>query len=194
AADPNRKQPGLPPLLAVEGHGQSLLRVDVKLGEGPLALAPSGEDRAEEIKGIDLRIERFRAQIRTAPQRRDQLEAKIRELEERKRAIASAPPAQAAPGSSWARASFLPLTQQVGADGDAQKLVDAYDRKVAELNLAEAQHQPESCPAPARGEPAYLGAASCVECHETEAAFWTQTKHARAYATLVTVEKQFSLD
>jgi hypothetical protein len=194
ASDPNRKDPGLPPLLAVEGHGQSLLRVDVKLGQGPLALAPSPEDREEEIKGLDARIERFRAQIRTTPQRRDQLEAKIRELEERKRAIASAPAPQPAPGSSWARASFLPLTEQVGSDADAQKLVDAYDRKVAELNLAEAQHQPESCPPPARGERAYVGAASCLQCHETEAAFWAETKHARAYATLVTVEKQFSLD
>jgi hypothetical protein len=194
AADPNRKDPGLPPLLAVEGNGQSLLRVDVTLGAGPLTLTPSTEDRDEEIKGLDARIARFRAQLRTTPERRQQLEAKILELEERKRAIASAPPPQPAPGSSWARASFLPLTEQVGADADAQKLVDAYDRKVAELNLAEAQHQPERCPPAARGERAYVGAASCKDCHETAVAFWTQTKHARAYATLVTVNKQFSLD
>src|SRR5204863_7240603 len=72
AADPNAKDPGLPPLLAVEGHGQSLLRVDVHLGDGPPALLPSPEDREEEIRGLDARIERFRAQIRSAPQRRDQ--------------------------------------------------------------------------------------------------------------------------
>ncbi|TMA16162.1 MAG: hypothetical protein E6J84_09070, partial [Deltaproteobacteria bacterium] len=194
AADPNAKDPGLPPLLAVEGHGQSLLRVDVHLGDGPPALLPSPEDREEEIRGLDARIERFRAQIRSAPQRRDQLEAKIRELEERKRALTAAPAPQPAAGTSWVRASFLPLTGQVGSDKDAQKLVDAYDHQVTELNLAEAQRQPETCPPPAKGERAFLGVTGCVECHEDAVAFWTQTKHARAYATLVAVEKQYSLD
>ena len=194
AADPNAKDPGLPPLLAVEGHGQSLLRVDVHLGDGPPALLPSPEDREEEIRGLDARIERFRAQIRSAPQRRDQLEAKIRELEERKRALTAAPAPQPAAGTSWVRASFLPLTGQVGSDKDAQKLVDAYDHQVTELNLAEAQRQPETCPPPAKGERAFLGVTGCVQCHEDAVAFWTQTKHARAYATLVAVEKQYSLD
>ena len=194
AADPNAKDPALPPLLAVEGHGQSLLRVDVHLGDGPPALLPSPEDREEEIRGLDARIERFRAQIRSAPQRRDQLEAKIRELEERKRALTAAPAPQPGAGTSWVRASFLPLTGQVGSDKDAQKLVDAYDHQVTELNLAEAQRQPETCPPPAKGERAFLGVTGCVQCHEDAVAFWTQTKHARAYATLVAVEKQYSLD
>src|SRR5438067_13432931 len=135
AADPHAKDPALPPLLAVEGHGQSLLRVDVRLGDGPLTLLPSPEDREEEIKGLDARIERFRAQIRSAPQRRDQLEAKIAELEERKRAVAAAPVPQPVAGKSWARASFLPLTQPVGSDADGQKLVGEYDLQVTELNL-----------------------------------------------------------
>ena len=52
----------------------------------------------------------------------------------------------------------------------------------------------ETCPAAAKGELAFVGAAACAKCHEDAAAFWTQTKHARAYRTLVTVEKQFSLD
>jgi hypothetical protein len=194
AADPNRKESGRPPLLAVEGHGQSLLRVDVHLGQGPLSLAPTGEDRQEELRGLDVRIERFRAQAKASPERRAQLEAKISELEERKRAIAAAPVAAPAPGSTWAEATFLPLTQQAGADPDAQKLVDAYDRKVTELNLAEAQRQPETCPPAARGERSFVGAAACVQCHQEAADFWVETKHAHAYETLVKVEKQFSLD
>jgi hypothetical protein len=194
AADPNRKEAGPPPLLAVEGHGQSILRVDLVLGTGPLALAPSPEDREEELKALDARIERFRAQIAASPQRREQLEAKIRELEDRRRALAAAPLPQPAPGASWARATFLPLTQQVGSDSDAQKLVDAYDHKVAEINLAEAQRQPETCPPAAAGELAYVGVGECARCHEDSAEFWAQTKHARAYHTLETVEKKFSLD
>jgi len=194
AADPNAKDSGLPPLLAVEGHGQSLLRLDVHLGSGPVALAPSQEDRDQEVKGLDARIERFRLQLADAPQRREQLEAKIRELEERKRALLSAPPQAPPPGSTWAQATFVPLAKEVGADPDAQKLVDAYDQKVTELNLAEAQRQPESCPPPAPGEPAFAGVAACAKCHPEAAEFWTETKHAGAYDKLVHVNKQFSLD
>jgi hypothetical protein len=194
AADPNAKDPGLPPLLAVEGHGQSLLRLDVRLGEGPLTLAPTAEDRDQELKALDARIVRFRTQIAAAPQRREQLEAKIRELEERKRALAAAPLPQPASGTSWVQATFIPLTKHFGSDADAQKLVDAYDQKVTELNLAEAQRQPESCPPPARGERAFVGVAACARCHEDATAFWTETKHAHAYERLVNVKKQFSLD
>jgi hypothetical protein len=65
---------------------------------------------------------------------------------------------------------------------------------VTELNLAEAQRQPESCPPPAPGEAAFVGAASCAKCHKDAADFWVETKHARAYDTLAQVNKQFSLD
>src|SRR5260370_10923650 len=93
AVDPNRKVPGLPPLLAVEGHGQSLLRVDVRLGQGPVVLAPSPEDKTEEIDAVEARIERFKTQLQLYPERREQLAAKIRELEDRKKAIPAAPAA-----------------------------------------------------------------------------------------------------
>ncbi|TMA29565.1 MAG: hypothetical protein E6J78_02120 [Deltaproteobacteria bacterium] len=194
AVDPDRKDPGPPPLLALEGHMQSLLRVDVHLGKGPLVLAPAAQDRQEELKGLDARIERFRAQIQIYPERRAQLEGKIAELEQRKRALASAPVAAPPSGSSVAVATFLPLTAAAGEDADARKLVDAYDERVTELNLAEAKEQPPACPPPARKEPFYLGVNGCVKCHQEAAQFWEQTRHSHAYATLVNVKKQFSLD
>ena len=209
ATDPNRREAGVPPLLAIEGHGQSFLRVDVHLGQqergaasppaagrsgGPLQLAPSADDRAEELKAFDVRIARFQSQLEQVPQRRVQLEAKIKELQDRKAALIAAPLPAPAAGSSWARATFLPLEDKVGNDAAAQKLVDGYDAKVAEINLAEAKTQPEACPRPARGEAAYAGANACIECHQDETEFWTQTRHAHAYETLVAVKKQFSLD
>ena len=194
ATDPDRKEAGAPPLLAIEGHGQSLLRVDVHLGQGPLSLAPGAADRDEELKALEVRIARFKAQLDQAPQRKAQLEAKIAELQQRKAAVAAAPLAAPAPGSSWAQATFLPLEEKVGNDAAAQKLVEGYDARVAEINLAEAKTQPEACPLPARGEAHYVGANACLECHQDETAFWTQTRHAHAYETLVAVKKQFSLD
>jgi nitrate reductase cytochrome c-type subunit len=193
AVDPDRKDPSLPPLLAVEGHGQSLLRVDVQLGTGPVALAPSGEDRQGEMKALDARIERFRAQIEQYPERKAQLEAKIAELEERKKSLAGPPPPPP-PGTSVATATFLPLTAEAGEDPEAKKLVEAYDEKVTELNLAEAKTQPPACPPPAKGEEAFLGVNACAGCHQAAVEFWKQTRHSHAYATLVTVKKQFSLD
>lgn len=194
ATEPNRKDPGPPALFAIEGNGQSLLRLDVQLGNGPLQLAPSAEDRAQEAKAIDVRIDRFRAQIELYPQRKQQLEAKIKELQDRKQALLAAPVEKPAEGASWAQATFLPLTDKVGSDPEAQKLVDAYDQKVANLNLAEAKTQPESCPAAARGELAYVGVNQCLDCHQSEVEFWQQTRHAHAYETLVAVKKEFSLD
>lgn len=195
ATDPNLKAVGPPPLLAVEGHGQSLLRVDVHLGRGPLVLAPSAADRDEELKALRARIERFRGQLESsAPQRRAQIEAKIRELQERQRSVAQGAPAAPKPGTTWAEVSFVPLTKELGDDEAAQKLVAAYDDKVAELNLAEAKRQPESCPPPARGEPSFVGASKCVACHQDATRFWKETRHSHAYATLEAVKKQFSLD
>jgi hypothetical protein len=194
AVDPDRKDASLPPLLALEGHGQSLLRVDVQLGAGPVALAPSSEDREAELKALDERIDRFRSQIQLNPERKAQLEAKIAELEQRRKALASAPPQAPPKGASVAVATFLPLTAKAGDDPEAKKLVDAYDEKVTELNLAEAKTQPPACPAPAKGEQFFVGVNGCVECHQAAAEFWKQTRHADAYATLVAVKKQFSLD
>jgi hypothetical protein len=194
AADPNRKDAGPPALFAVEGHGQSLLRVDVHLGNGPLRFAPSEADRGEELKAIDQRIDRFKSQIELYPQRKAQLEAKIAELQGRKAALAAAPLEKPPPGSSWAEAAFLPLEEKVGSDKEAQKLVDAYDEQIARINLEEAKTQPASCPPAARGEAFHVGAAACVECHKDATEFWTETRHAHAYETLVAVKKQFSLD
>ncbi|HUJ25303.1 MAG TPA: multiheme c-type cytochrome [Myxococcales bacterium] len=194
AVDGNLKEAGPPPLLAIEGHMQSLLRVEVHPGTGPLQLLPSAADRDAEVHGLQVRIERFRAQIELYPQRKAQLEQKIAELEGRQKGLGAEAPARPPPGAAWADAAFVPVTQEVGTVAAAQKLVDAYDEKVSEMNLAEAKTQPEACPAAARGELSYVGANKCAECHEAEAQFWQQTKHAEAWQTLVTVRKQLSLD
>ncbi len=193
ASDPNRKDASTPPVLAPEGHGQSLLRVDLQLGTGPVFLAHGSEDKTAELQALDERIARFRQQAQDNPARRPALVAKIDELEKRKAAVQSA--VESAPaGATIATAVFIPLDSKVTEDPEAKQLVDAYDARVAQLNLAEAKTQPAACPAARKGEASFVGAHRCVECHTTQAAFWEKTSHARAYATLVTVNKQFSLD
>lgn len=194
ATDTDRRDTGSPPLLAVEGHGQSVLRVDVKLGKGPLILTPSPDDKNADLQILDARIARFKSQIEVHPERKQQLEAKIEELTQRRRELANAPVEQPPAGTAFAQASFVPMAEKIPSDPDAQRLVDAYDRKVADLNLKEAKQQPESCPASGSREPAYVGVGSCAQCHASEAEFWAQTRHGHAYQTLVDAKKQFSLD
>ncbi|HEX4383600.1 MAG TPA: multiheme c-type cytochrome, partial [Myxococcales bacterium] len=194
ASDLNRRDVSGPPLLAVEGHGQSLLRVDVHLGEGPLKLAPSREDAQDDLKILHARIARFKSQLEGHPERKAQLSSKIDELTQRRQELANAPLPAPAAGSTWAQVSYVPMGEKLASDPDGQKLVDTYDQAIADINLKEAKLQPESCPPAAAKEAAYVGAGSCASCHDSEAAFWAQTRHAHAYETLVAVKKQFSLD
>jgi len=203
ATDPNRADPGPPVLLSVEGHGQSLLRVDLQLPAGAptgVFLAQGEAGKQAELKELDDRIARLRQQARAAPEDMRLLYAdKIREVEQRRAQLASVQ--QAAPaGSLVITPTFIPLGPDVGDEPDVGALVAAYDEQVAEMNLRLAKQQPETCPPPRRGEPAFTGISSagkvkgCAECHESQSQFWANTGHSHAYDTLVSARKQFSLD
>jgi len=203
ATDPNRADPGPPALLSVEGHGQSLLRVDLQLPAGAptgVFLAQGEAGKQAELKELDDRIARLRQQARAAPEDMRPLYAdKVRELEQRRAQLASVQ--QAAPaGSLVITPTFIPLGPDIGDEPDVRALVAAYDEQVTEMNLRLAKQQPETCPPPQRGEPAFTGISStgkvkgCAECHESESQFWAKTGHSHAYETLVSVRKQFSLD
>src|SRR5882762_3028692 len=69
ATDPNRADPGPPALLAVEGHGHSLLKVDLQFPVGTqssLFLAQGEAGKQAELKDLDARIARLREQARAA--------------------------------------------------------------------------------------------------------------------------------
>ena len=204
ATEPDRADPGPPPLLAVEGHGQSLLRIDLEVPQGTptgVYLAQGTAGKQAELKELDDRIARMREQARTAPDEMRRLYAdKVRELEQRRAQAASAKES-APPGALVVTATFIALGPGAGEDPAARDLVAAYDDQVTQMNLRLAQQQPESCPAPKRGEAAFTGISSpearvksCAECHDTAAAFWAKTGHSHAYETLVAARKQFSLD
>jgi Cytochrome c554 and c-prime len=203
ATDPNRSDPGPPVLLSVEGQGQSLLRVDLQLPEGTpsgVFLARGEAGKQAELKELDDRVARLEQQARSAPEEMRPLYAqKVRELEQRRKQVASAQETAPA-GSLVITATFIPLGPGIGEEPDARALVAAYDEHVAEMNLRLAKEQPESCPPPRRGEPAFTGISAagkvkgCAECHETAAQFWVKTGHSHAHETLVAARKQFSLD
>ena len=73
-------------------------------------------------------------------------------------------------------------------------LLKAYDKDVGFLNLAYAKEHGHDCPAPEKGQAAYVGNARCKDCHEEAFPIWEKSKHAHGYATLVEKEKQYHLD
>jgi hypothetical protein len=75
-----------------------------------------------------------------------------------------------------------------------QAVVKAYDRDVGQMNLAWAKEHGEDCPAPKKGEAAFVGTASCKECHAEAFPTWEQSKHSHAWATLEEKGKQFHLN
>jgi len=101
----------------------------VHLGDGPLLLAPTAEDRDQELKGLDARIERFAC---SSPPPTAARAAAGQESGSWRSASARSwpPPAAARAGTFLGAGNIRPLTKELGADADAQKLVDAYDQKV----------------------------------------------------------------
>jgi hypothetical protein len=89
---------------------------------------------------------------------------------------------------------FIPLEAALASDPDVDAVVAAYDKEVAELNLAWAREHGEPCPPPAPGQTAYVGNEACRACHPAAFAVYERTGHAHAYSTLEKASKQYRLD
>lgn len=73
------------------------------------------------------------------------------------------------------------LGKDVTEDARVREVLKEYDAKVAELTKDEEKKMELSGP--------WLGAASCIECHEPFFESWSATKHAKAFDTLERVGK-----
>jgi len=180
-------------------RGQVLTRVDVTLrGRGPLADAVGKDRAAAEIADLQARAAGLRADLATwqADPDADQafLETKRRELAgiEAERTALTNNPLRIPAKGSWFTAAQIEIVRGLPCDPALQAAKVAYDRAVGEANVKEAAGRgPEP---PPEGEPSYVGREDCEECHETQAAFWAETGHARAWDTLEDVGKQFNFD
>jgi hypothetical protein len=76
---------------------------------------------------------------------------------------------------------WQPLMKDVAEDPEVRSVLKDYDQKVAAL-LKEEELKPVT-----GGQ--YIGAESCVECHQSFADSWKTTKHSSAFATLERVGK-----
>jgi hypothetical protein len=146
---------------------------------------PTKEAQARELARLDARIAKFRADAGA-----DQ--TFITRLEQERVALAAKleqpPPVSGAVAVTLAQTK---ITCHLEADRDAAAALRSYDDWVASQNqrrFAGVKAQP-----PAKGQPGYVGGEQCAACHSEEAEHWEKTRHAGAYKTLVTANKQFDL-
>lgn len=184
------------PVFFTQARGQSLLEVDVvRRGAGPFQIAGNPAEREQEIAGLQERIRAYDQRLAGLPEgaQRAPFEQKIAELQARRSALA-AEQVQAPATGSYLAWRFVPVTEDRKGDPAVQQVLTAYDRDVAEANLAYAKAHPQACPEAAPGEAHFVGGQTCAGCHAAADAFWKTTAHAHAYATLQKANKAYDLN
>ncbi|MFL5319397.1 MAG: multiheme c-type cytochrome, partial [Myxococcaceae bacterium] len=186
------------PVVQLQSKGRSLLRADLTFGDGtsPFELIKGQAEQDKELAALDERIELLRAQVNEPSLQAETLKvrkAKLEELLKRRETLASVRPTVPA-GKNAFTLRFIPLETTVPDEPAVASLVSTYDKDVGQLNLAFAKAHGETCPAPAKGQAGYVGSKICRDCHEESFPSWEQSKHASAYKTLESKNKQFHLD
>ncbi|MFT3922600.1 MAG: multiheme c-type cytochrome [Myxococcales bacterium] len=90
----------------------------------------------------------------------------------------------------WFAADVTELSPDVKDNAEIRKQIDEYNRRINEHNK-KVFADVKPVPAP-EGSAHYAGSESCQSCHAEAYAWWKNTKHGRAYATLENVHKEFN--
>lgn len=146
---------------------------------------PTQETQARELARLDARIAKFRGDANAD-------KAYVARLEQERAALAAK--LEQPPPVSGAVAVTLEQTKiscHLEVDRDAATALRTYDDWVATQN--QRRFAGVKPPPPAKGQPGYVGGEQCAACHSDEAEHWEKTRHAGAYTTLVTANKQFDL-
>ena len=186
------------PVVALQSKGRSLLRVDLAYGATPgrFSLQRTAADAEKEAASIERRLELLDSEINLPgvdPQLKQLKQKKREELVQRRQTLLTTPVATGGEGDRFTL-RFIPLESTLPSDPQAQKVVNAYDADVGKMNLAWARTNGQDCPAPAKGQAAFVGNTACAECHQESFPVWEASKHASAWKTLEEVGKQFHLN
>ncbi len=93
---------------------------------------------------------------------------------------------------SFFRYTVREIRDSLGKDPAITAQMLAYYKKINDANRETfAGRQPR---ARAPGEAGYVGVDVCSSCHLEARDFWNKTRHAKAYATLATQNKEYNLD
>lgn len=186
------------PVVAMQSKGRSLLRVDLAYGAKPgrFTLQKTAADSEREAASIERRLALMDKEINLpglSPERKQLLQRKLEELVARRQALLTAPVAAAGEGDSFS-VRFVPLEATLPSDPAAQAVVTAYDADVGKMNLEWAKAHGQDCPAPDKGQAAFVGNTACADCHAESFPVWEASKHHHAFKTLEDAGKQFHLN
>jgi hypothetical protein len=186
------------PVVGLQNKGRELLRVDLSYGpqKSPFSLAKSQDEAEREVAALDQRMALLNKEINLPavdPQLKKLKQGKLEELVARKQKLLTEP-VEVPTGTNAFSLRFLPLESSLQGEPEVKKVVAAYDADVGKMNLAWAKEHGQDCPAPKKGEAAFVGNASCQECHAEAFPLWEKSKHGHAWATLEEQGKQFHLN
>jgi hypothetical protein len=194
AAVPAPSRVGKSVLLRAGQNGQGLLVLELHRGQGSEWQDVSAWTRREHSAGLRARIADLEARImqwerdpNTDPvglaEQRQKLDALNVQLTQ-----AAAP--QKIEGKAF-DARFIELGPEIEGDANTSALMDTHDARVNDHNKV--AFADVTAPKAPPGTAHYVGSDACKSCHRPAFAWWTETKHGHAYATLVTRHKEFNL-
>ena len=188
-------------LVVPANRGQIVARLELTLRPGggvlvdaigPAAAEARRAELATRIETLDGELARYAtdptadaAFVAARKRERDEL-AQTRDV------LASEPRRVPAAGSYFELAQVR-IGKALACDGAIVKAKQEYTRAAGAANVAAAAKAPPPPPVPA-GTATYVGTEECANCHEEAATFWKTTRHAKAWETLVEVDKQFDYD
>ena len=175
-------------------QGQGIVVVDVFLrGDGSFT-DWSDWTREEERAHVEGQIRDLRARIAEWEGDDSVTEADVERqrarLAEMERELEGLATPRSVEGNAFA-ARYEELPPEAPRSPAVSRAMEAHFREVNRHNRdVFADLAPPALPA---GTAGFVGSASCRSCHEIEHAWWTETKHGQAYATLVERHKEFNL-
>jgi hypothetical protein len=186
---------GRVPAFRVKDKGRGLLKMTLHLRPAasvPGLAVPESADlrqgRAADLEKV-LASDKERLAVATGSLR-DLLELKVHDLTARRDELLKP---QATPSDrSWADFTFVVLDDQKPEDAAVKAIFDEYTVDIGRKNLAAQKNK--VCPAPAPGQPHYVGVDSCRDCHPDPAAVYEATQHRSAYQTLVDKSRQYDIE
>jgi hypothetical protein len=183
-------------LVSPADQARRVARIEVHLSGGKLQLVEGAGARKQRAEKMGERITALAGQIETW--RKDPA-ADAAYLAERAKELAGLEKERAAlmlpkppPKTSWIGYELVPIRSKLLRDEKVAASLKELARTIGKMNFAAAEK--EQPPVAEKGKPSYVGGAACVTCHKPAVAFWQRTVHARAWKTLVEVDKQYNYE
>ncbi len=114
------------------------------------------------------------------------------ELTDLEQKLAAKSPKAQLPSGSYFTVTTREITEQIPGHPEVRRALDSLGQRINRDNAV--RFAERQAPTAAADQRSYVGVSTCANCHAPAVAFWKKTRHATAYATLVTRERQFHLD